>query len=315
MYKIKRDIFPIHFQILSELSAWNDYVCSKETRHDWLRQSGGELTPAERQALRVFSREMRRGPDEAWGLLLTASRTERETLRKLPQWKSLFSAIDAACGSLSPRFQKLQKKFQARLKQIEILLKQEQIVFINAAKKFHQFLNIARNPFRLNLTVLLSKPKGYEARAYGKNSIVLISSRVGSWDFMRRTIMHEYGHILFRNNPRLFKKIFLCSKQISQKILRQYSQKTGLSPEGIIEELFLSSLLPEGRLGALLFPKSRPWRLSRRATAFERLRTAIATFMRPAVERRWKKQCSINDYWEEFCIQLQFLLKKKNSRL
>lgn len=51
MFKIRIEKFNTRFQILSELSAWNNYFCSPKTKSLWIEQSGGPLSVQESKAL------------------------------------------------------------------------------------------------------------------------------------------------------------------------------------------------------------------------------------------------------------------------
>ena len=93
MFKAKIEKFNVRFQILSELSAWNGFVCSSGLKKLWLRKSGGRLNHKESQVLKRFSLALRNGPDEAYNKILFSLDKEISALRKTSKYREIFKSI------------------------------------------------------------------------------------------------------------------------------------------------------------------------------------------------------------------------------
>ena len=81
--------------------------------------------------------------------------------------------------------------------------------------------------------------------------------------------------------------------------------KIGLPKEVVAEELFVSSLVPEGELSSLLFPKMKPWFTSSKADILEKTRKRFAKVMKPYVVQRWQKRITISDYISYYSKKLK----------
>ncbi|MEW5805324.1 MAG: hypothetical protein AB1721_01145, partial [Patescibacteria group bacterium] len=116
-----------------------------------------------------------------------------------------------------------------------------------------------------------------------------------SWDNIVKTLIHEYIHIVLFDNQRL-RKIIRATSRPYPKFFNKISWKTGLPKEVIAEEMLVSSLIPEGELSNLLFPKLKPWITSRKADVLEESRKRVAEIMKPYVVERHQNKITIGDY-------------------
>ena len=81
------------------------------------------------------------------------------------------------------------------------------------------------------------------------------------------------------------KREMLIEKNDIQKTLKPYPKifnkilrETGLTKEIITEEMFVSSLIPEGELSNLLFPKLKPWRTGLKTDILEKSMRLVNIF-------------------------------------
>jgi len=294
MFKVKIEKPNIKFQILSELSAWNGFVCSLNLKKLWLLKSGGKLTNKESQILEKFSLALRYGPDEAYNKILFGHNREISALKKNSKYKEIFESIDSAVQILESRIKKIEKLYLPYSKKVEKKILINKKVISKAIVEIHKFLDLKEQSRDFEMLVLLPKIKEYEA--WGMyNRLILLPPLKDSWDNVLRTLIHEYVHIAIFHNSKLRNKIQSAAKPYPE-FFNKISKKIGLPKEVIAEELFVSSLVPEGELARLIFPKMKLWITSSKADILEKTRKQFAKIMKPYVVQRWRGRISVSDY-------------------
>lgn len=296
----------IIFQILSELSAWNGFVCSPELKKKWLSQSGGALRKDEKVALNNFSNALRNGPDDAWVFLLSANKQEKNKKIFDLSYAPIFSAISECEKIIKTRINILLVKYfineKKQVSQINGIIKNSKS-FFTWMEKFTDCSPVKN----FSLHIGLSKPSGFEAWAYTDKKIIIFPPKKNQMKLLIKTMIHEYGHLLARNNNKLVTKIQKITGNFAGNKLDILANKIGLPPEVIIEELFFSSLTPEGWVGYSIDKKE--WTLSKRATLFEKMRKDFSKSMRLGVQERFRGNISFNSFLEIFQEKLNKVLK------
>ena len=172
-----------------------------------------------------------------------------------------------------------------------------------AIVEIHKFLGLGVKPQDFEILILLPKFKSYEAWGM-HDKLILLPPLKDSWDDVLRTLIHEYVHVVMFHNLKLRKSIQSAAKPYP-KLFSRISKKIGLPKEVVAEELFVSSLVPEGELSSLLFPKMKPWFTSSKADILEKTRKRFAKVMKPYVVQRWQKRITISDYISYYSKKLK----------
>ena len=303
MFKVYIEKFNIKFQILSQLSSWNGFVCSKDLKDFWLNKTGGKLSSKESAVLRNLSLALRNGPSEIYDKIIFSRDNEIISLRKNPKYKEIFKSLNLASMTLENRILKIEKLYLPISKKLGQKITKNNKIFSEASSQIFKFLDVRKKPKNIELLILLPKNMGYEAWNY-YNRLILIPPLKDSWDDIVKILFHEYIHIILFNNSKLKNDIQKTLKpypKIFNKILRE----TGLTKEIIAEEMFVSSLIPEGELSNLLFPKFKLWITSSKTDFLEKSRKNVAQAMKPYVVERYQNKITIKDY----LIKLEQILK------
>jgi hypothetical protein len=276
----------IHFSLLSDLSLWNDYVVSKDRYNRWLRLSGGDLNKEEKVVLRKVANALRRAPNTEWtsGIAFTP--------------KKRIAYIEAE-KILKQRFDKIVNSELKSLRRTYNFLKKAEKKIVAAQRIADTFLHSQHRPHIITLTLLLPRISGYEAWAVGRDRIVLFPPRRVSKEVLA-TLIHEYIHLLFRNNFKLQNRVKNILRGTSEFALRQVQKETGLTAEAVIEELFVPSLVPEGVLAKKELGISVSFKVSTRASQFEKLRFRVAQQLKTTLRASLRNTSLLENYWQHF---------------
>lgn len=283
----------IRFQILSELSAWNGFVCSPELKKEWTSLSGGPLNKKEKLALRNLSDALRNGPDDAWFFFLCSTTKKIKEKIGAESYTDIISAIKGCEEVLRPRIDIIISKYHQQNIKSKLLFKK---LLSKSVKYFKLLEDFTDSQSVKNFSIYIELPKvvGFEAWAFGGSKIIIFPPKNNKYNLLLKTIVHEYGHLLARNNNKLAKSIERIANDASSESLNKLANKVGLPPHIIVEELFFSSIIPEGFMGYLIDKKE--WPLSSKASVFEKKRIKFANIMRPFVKQRIENIVTIQEF-------------------
>lgn len=212
--------------------------------------------------------------------------------------------------NFEPRIKRVIQQHQSDLHYAKQRINRDCRKLDRAMDALYSFLGIKRVNFRAKIVLLLPKVSGYEAWAGFGDTILLMPPRQNSqkgtretWEYVYATLLHEYGHLVARRVDSLQGRLGTIAQSAplaTKKVLKRMSRLVGISMTGIVEELFFSTLTPEGKLAELVMLRKNPWKISRRAGKFERMRVQFASWMKDAVQARWQKNISAQEYWRVF---------------
>ncbi len=315
MYEIRSDAFFEDFQLLNVLSCWNYYICKERARDYVIKESGKVLTDIEKAALQKFAFEMRRGPGDAWGHLITSNKIERSILAKHPLWNPIFLVIGEALKICKKRIEIIKNNRKQQHQENLQFFRENVPETQSASVTVREFLNMSQTTFTAQLCLLLPLEQiSYSAWAYGVDRIILVPPLTDQRDHIRLTLLHEYCHLLFKNDFQYTEKIeaFLGKLSLAHKNkFTLWGEECGLNAAAVTEEFFVSSLFPEGLLGKLMFPNGRGLETSYQTSSFEQLRQAVARRMENGIKQRWHKMITIDQYWKVFFDELEIFLHEK----
>lgn len=291
----------MRFQVLSELSAWNGFVCSPELKKQWTLLSGGPLNKEEKTVLRNFSDVLRNGPDDAWFFFLSATTKEVKEKAYVESFTDIISAIKGCEEVLKPRIDIIIRKYHRQ--NIKTLLSFKKLL-LKSSKYFKLIEDFTGSKSVKNFSIHIELPKivGFEAWAFGDSRIIIFPPKKNEYSLLLKTIVHEYGHLLARNNIKLDRYLKRISKIVDSQSLNKLANKIGLLPYVIVEELFFSSLIPDGFIGYLVDKKE--WPISSKASLFERKRIKFANIMSQHVKQRIEKAITFQEYLSIFESEL-----------
>lgn len=237
--------------ILSDVrnGPWN-----KERSNFWIKKSGGKLSEKEIEALENFrilfskydysiteSQFLCVDENCQWPLLKKIF--NKEDLDKLEEIFKIFSS----------RFNKIWSVELIKLLKVRDCVKSNYRQMGLTFKIIEDLCSLKKDQnFKENLPIYFvmssSCPEdfvGWYSIFNKKIDIVLENSNLKSSNFLIAIIAHEFFHLAIKHNKKIIDKLEKISSQ-NETILRRISKE--ISPRMVLEELLLSSFVPEGYL-------------------------------------------------------------------
>lgn len=316
MYVFQYDDFLLNFELLNVLSGWNGYLFKTELTEALIRDSGGMFSSSEQEVLEKFAFEMRKSPGDTWGILQCSNQEERSLLERHSLWKPVFRVIEQSGEVLSERLKELKGKRESVHAETIGILQENERRLTDAIGEVKRFLDIKNDESVMYVSVLLPLAlESYSAWAYGLNRIIFVPPARIQANHTLLTILHESCHLLLKSDKGyqdlIEKFIGDCSADDFQT-LQYWGEEYGLNQEGVIEELVISALFPEGALGKVLLPgdSDSNGNKSMNTSGFESLRGNIAKRADGLVLKRSEGAMSSDEYWNQFFLLLKDFIKK-----
>lgn len=247
------------FIFLAEISGLRNSPWNKERVAQWLKTSGGRLSREEMSTIKEFS-EIFLGANfnliQAYFVAFKGGKLQNNLKKELSTMKA--NRLIKILGNFTRRFNLLWKKEESGLSQVKrYLTLQSENISLNLAI-INKLSGVKKNPInfqQIPVHLVLSSDRQKDQvgwfSIFGKNTdLVLECSGVSEkiQPFLNLIILHEHFHLALRRNTQLEKLIDNISAK-NHKILGPLSQD--LSPAQILEELLISSFVPEGYLAML----------------------------------------------------------------
>lgn len=316
MYVFRYDDFLLNFELLNVLSGWNGYLFKIELTEALIRDSGGMFSSSEQEALEKFAFEMRKSPGDTWGILQCSSQEERSLLERHSLWKPVFHVIEQSNEVLGDRLKGLKSKRKSAHAEIIGILQKNESRLADAIGEVERFLDIKNDESVMYVSVLLPLAlESYSAWAYGLNRIIFVPPAHIQVNHNLLTILHESCHLLLKSNKKyqdLIEKFIGDCSASNFQTLQHWGEEYGLNQEGVLEELVISALFPEGALGKVLLPggSNSDGDKSMNDSGFEALRGSIAKRASSLVLKRYEGALSSDEYWNQFFLLLKDFIKK-----
>jgi len=261
MYSINKNLNK--FVFVGEICRIRNNPWNKERIQQWLRKSGGRLSRKER----LLTKEFRE-------ILSVANFNIIEAYFVVSEGKELWDSIGKGAGTerarrlreilecFTPRFDKFWGQEETKLlKILEYLNSQSKkigtvvstICVLSGIEGGDAYLK--QTP--VHLVVSSDKKKdviGWFSTMDNRTDFVLECSGVASsnLNFLSMVLLHELFHLILRTNSQIRDRIKSISDE-NKQILATLSRD--MSTSLVLEELLVSSFIPEGYLGAKFFKK------------------------------------------------------------
>jgi len=321
-FKVKYTKLGNQFFFISNLTEWH-FSCRKSYNRKWIEETG-PLNYQEKEALREFSRIMRKYTfrqknkvDVYLGIpFITFSNIL--VWKKIIKWvnKKEYPRIKEIFAIFSPRFEKIWQSNYKRLNEIKSKLKRElgKEKNIEILKIFSTLFN---NKELLNkdieIYLLLSPQKEWMGGGanIGPKSITLECSDIKGNNLSRSLliIFHEIAHLFEQKGFNLLLKRYInnLNKEEKERIKKSKVYQEVKDTKIIINEMTVSSLLPEGYLSKRLTGKKILKSPVKKQRTFKGLRHYAAYCLYPLIKEYVEQQKPFDDIF----IQKTFQLFKK----
>ncbi len=248
------------FFFISNLSEWNIY-CRKHYNQIWLKNNS--LLKKEKNALLAIKEILNR--HNATNLFLSSS-----DIKKI--WESVrekigendFKKLQGIFELFTSRFEKIWQKEKNNLRGVSKLLKKD-LFFSRKIFNLISFLyKIRKKPKKITIILLANPVKKLligGGSGLGENKISIECSRItaknNKTQLLERVIIHELIHASFEKNVKNDIEKYINSEYFRNKYQKEL-QKSRIYKQtnsflGVIKELILTSLIPEGYLAEKFF--------------------------------------------------------------
>ena len=262
MYSVNRDLNKFIF--LGEICDLRNNPWNKERVRQWLKKSGGKLSKNEKiwqcgaQYRYCSSPNYNFNLIQAYFLILKGNKLW-ETLNKelgiikTKEFKKKFE-------SFTDRFSLLWRHEKINLKKIKTYLYSQSKTTKSALAAVNNLVGINKTILSKKIPISLTISSNENRDQIGwfsilNNHVDLVVECSGvseeNYSFLNLIILHEYFHLALRKNHKIRRLIKDVS--IRERILTSLSKD--MIPEQILEELVISSFVPEGYLSLNYFDK------------------------------------------------------------
>ena len=245
------------FIFVGELCRVRGNPWNKERVHEWLMKSGGKLSNNERTQIAKFSNVLF---DVDFNLIEAYFVTYRGDKLQAALKKSMSTP---AVYTIKKIIKNFQQRFDSLWKQEEPRLKKIRKYFISQSRKLGSDLMVINrlagddltastyNDMPIHLVISSERSRdavGWFSSLGNRTDLVLECSGTPdkSYNFLNAILLHELFHVVLRKNRKIMNQIAKISRENS-KLLGALSRD--IKPSLILEELVISSFIPEGFLG------------------------------------------------------------------
>jgi hypothetical protein len=248
------------FVFIGEISGARESDWSNERKKEWIIQSGGKLNNEEQSQIYKFKKIF---DSVNYNLIeaLFLSNDIKNIKKNISQKQ--FDELEKSFALFLLRFEKIWKKKEKNLLNLKKVLEKSDSRFGNALSKIERIYGVDNKTTLNKIPVQLlisSNDKndilGYFSVTNRKTDIVLeYSGSINSEKniFLNLVILHELSHLAVNKNrglKNLIKKIAENNKNKIEKVFEF------LPAEKTLEELIISSFVPEGYISKYFFKKN-----------------------------------------------------------
>ncbi|MBU1137270.1 hypothetical protein KKD72_02825 [Patescibacteria group bacterium] len=325
-FKIKYTKLGNQFFFISNLAEWH-FSCRTHYNEKWIKE-GGPLSYQEKKALKEFGRIMKkytfRQKNKTDVYLGIPFITFPNTLawERVERWvnKKEYLKIKEIFNVFSVRFKKnwlagYKELKKAKLKLEKELNKKKNIEILRILSNLFSNKELLNEDIEIYLLISPSKTGMGGGANIGPESITFECSDIKKDDLPRALliIFHEISHLFERKelNSLLKKYINNLNKKEKEKIKKSKIYQEIKDFEIIINEMIVSSLLPEGYLSERLTGKKIIKLIVRKQRTFKNLRYYGAYYLYSLVREYIKRQKPL----DEIFIRKTFQLFKRFEHL
>ena len=246
---IKISKFSNLYSFVSDLSQWGDYKYYGHRRKEWIKKTG-RISQKENKLLLDF-KNIHEKLDEHIEIFFIFN-NKKEIKKEL---KSILSIEDIdyifyILKCFEKRFNIIWDIVEKKLLWIKKQIGTESVVIKNIILDIFTLCGLdTKEPFKINILLLIS---GF-SDLHGWVSDNNIAFECSGWkknkikELVYSVLPHEIFHILLKQNGLIKKEIEMISKKYEDG-LNFFNKNFGLSNKMFLEELVLSSFIPEGYL-------------------------------------------------------------------
>ena len=239
------------YSFVSNLSQWNELVCVPQRKKEWIKRTG-KLNQEEEKNLNEFSKVLQEAESNLETIFLFEKPKDIQALISKEISKEKFEIIKQTFKVFEGRFNKVWNEEYENLKVIEKKFNEKKSQIDKNLEDIKKLCGLTKKqlPQKIETTLILSSTLKEDCQGWSfKEKVVLECS---GWpkekiEYLIYSIfLHECFHILFKRNIKLFSNF----KSVAHKN-RHSINLTELSewpPEVILEEIVISTFLPEGYL-------------------------------------------------------------------
>jgi hypothetical protein len=250
------------FVFIGELCGLRDTPWSKERSISWTKKSGGRLSDKEEILKKCFIdifADCNFNLVEAYFVANKGESLWKALAREVGAVKA--EALESVLKGFTKRFEVLWVQEEQGLKDIARFFKIESKKINSALEMIAKLTNLRTGQFSSDIIVQLVMSSGKKDDVMGwfsilnkKADLVLECSpnKNKDYSFLESVLFHEFFHLAIRKKPSLKKLI----EDISEKNKKDLCfMSDGMPPFVALEELFVSSFVPEGILASRYFNK------------------------------------------------------------
>ncbi len=259
MYRINKT-FNL-FAFVGEISNVRQHAWHKERKTYFLKASGGRLNTEEKKASTIVKNvcsknypfieaHFLRYGSAAWGKLSRVISPEQA------------SNLKHAVKIMTPRFDRLWKKEITKIRKLKTILERDSKKLLPAIAAIQKLCNTREEKTGRHIPIYLLAASDRKDDVLGwfsawdnKYDLVLEylqCTKKSEEDFLLLILLHEIFHMNVRENKNLI-NIIRGTADKNKKILAGFYED--LRPQQILEELLISTFVPEGYLAQLLLHK------------------------------------------------------------
>jgi len=297
------------YLFISELSQWNELICVPSRKKEWLKQTN-YLNPKEKQALKEFSQ-----------IFIQASGNPELTFLS-EQDKNIWPKITKQIGSkqtqklkeifklFENKFQKIWPSKKEKLAKISKHIKNKQKQIDKKILLICQLCHVKPQslPAKLDLFLFMNSSTE-EAQGWSYQDKIILEC--SDWPFKKINylihciLLHETFHFIIKKNKKIFNLILNSSSQIKKYLPADLKK---WDPKIILEDLLISSFLPEGYLTEkfckINIKKEAKQELKKKnIDNFTKLRNFCALHMYELAKEYTEKEKSLNENYLEELIE------------
>jgi hypothetical protein len=257
--KISKELNLLVF--VGELSGIRANAWNKERRREWTKKSGGRLSADEQNRLSAFAGIFSKVSYDYTEAHFFAFRGDR-TWQKLGKHIGVRNAatIKDVLAFFLPRFDRIWPQKKMGLLAIDRYLKSNTRQLDAALGNVTALCGTTTRTDHIPMNLVIGSGakgdmSGWCSRMGSEIELILECSKLpgGSRaEFLKMIAVHELFHCALAKSDKLKKLLDRLAEKHARK-LSALSHLTGASPRNVLEELVISSFVPEGYLGKLHF--------------------------------------------------------------
>lgn len=312
-----------YFFFISNLTEWH-FSCPKEYNKLWLKKTGS-LTLKEKKSLKKLAKILKKygfAKEEKVTWLGTPFiiSTEKRVWENVKKWvnKKEYKEIKKIFEIFKPRFEKIWSKESSKLSQAKKLLSKRLTSKLRAALSDLSNFYDSKLPEKMTINIYLfaipreSSRIGGGAALRQKGITLEIRDLKNIQDYLL-VVMHEISHsFLEKDSIKKIKKIVMGFRFPSNKLIKERGKI------GLISELILCSLIPDGYLAKKYFKIPRKEKLKKFQQGWKSLVEYVTFHLYPLAEKYIDTERSLDRNFIVATVRLTkefFKRKKATSKL